>query len=216
MRILAVDTSSDKGSVAVVEGGETLAELRLVAPTRHSRRILSSVDFLLGALETSLQSIDGYAVAIGPWSFTGLRIGISTLQGLALGLPRPCLGVSSLDVLAAQAAGRGCALAAMLDARRDEVYGACYDTSGGLLAGPFAEPPALFASRLPPGAAYLGSGAVRYRALIEERGGEVPPDGSELHLPRACFHVRLAGAFGRAELVEPIYVRPPDAKEPPR
>ncbi len=77
-------------------------------------------------------------------------------------------------------------------------------------AGPAVLAPADL--RLEPGALCVGDGAVRYRALLEEKGAEVPPDGSGLHVPRARFHVLLAREFGDAEDVEPLYLRIPDAE----
>ena len=67
-------------------------------------------------------------------------------------------------------------------------------------------------SSLPPGSICIGDGAARYRDVLAERGGEVPPDDSELHVPRASLHASLASSFGPADEVEPVYVREPDAK----
>lgn len=212
MRVLAVDTTSERGSVAVVEGGETLAELRLVSGAGHARKLLPAVDFLLKALETTLESIDGYAVAVGPGSFTGLRIGISTVQGLALGHPRPCLGVSALDALAARAAPFGGVVCAMVDAWRDEVYAALYEAPlGPVLEGPCAEPPAVLAKRLPAGAACIGSGALRYRAAITAANPRALFPERSLFLAGTLGRIAerrlLAGEGGGPELLRPLYVR---------
>lgn len=220
MRILAVDTTSERGSVAVVENGETLAELRAFGSAIHSKRLLPGIDFLLQGLDSSLQSIEGYAVATGPGAFTGLRIGISTIQGLALGHPRPCVGLSALDVLAARARGTAGAIVALIDAWRDEVYAALYDREAGLREGPFVESPAALLLRAPARAAYIGSGALRYREAI--RG----------HDPEAAFPERslfLAGTLGRLaeprllagegrgpEALRPLYVREALAVKSPR
>jgi tRNA threonylcarbamoyladenosine biosynthesis protein TsaB len=213
VRILSVDTTTERGSVAITDAGELLGELRLLLPSgaTHSERLMPGVDFLLQALGCPLASLDGYAVATGPGSFTGLRIGISTVQGLALGHPRPCLGVSTLDVLAARARGESAVTAAVLDAWRDEVYAALYDAAGTLQQGPFAEPAADFARRAPPGAAYIGSGALRYRETL------VSHDPSAVFPERSLF---LAGTLGRLagprlaaglghgpEALRPLYVR---------
>ena len=89
----------------------------------------------------------------------------------------------------------------MIDAKRREVF----------VAGPRAIPPAEI--ELEAGATYVGDGAIRYRELFEAAGADVPPDDDERHLPRARFHAELATEFGPAELVEPLYVRLPDAAE---
>jgi tRNA threonylcarbamoyladenosine biosynthesis protein TsaB len=218
VRILAVDTTTQRGSVAVVEQGELLGELRLLSGKDHSERLLPAIDFLLRGLGGGPAGIGGYAVALGPGSFTGIRIGISTIQGLALGEPRPCLGVSALDVLAARARGIAPAVVAMMDAWRDEVYAAVYDAEARLVAGPFVEAPERVLLRAPAGAAYIGAGALRYRdeILAHDRDACIPE--------RSLY---LAGTLGR--LAEPrlsagegvpphalraLYVRAPDAVKP--
>jgi tRNA A37 threonylcarbamoyladenosine modification protein TsaB len=103
--------------------------------------------------------------------------------------------VSTLDALAAGA--EGCL--PVIDARRGEVF----------LPGPVAVAPA--AVELAPGTLCVGDGAVRYRSVLEAAGAAVPPDESELHVPRARLHALLARDYGPAEGVEPIYVRAPDA-----
>jgi tRNA threonylcarbamoyladenosine biosynthesis protein TsaB len=213
VRILAVDTTTERGSVAISDGEELLGELRLLlgSGATHSERLLPGVDFLLQSLALPLDAIEGYAVATGPGSFTGLRIGISTVQGLALGHARPCLGLSSLDVLAARARGLGSATAALMDAWRGEVYASLYDADGAPLLGPLAEPAANFARRAPKGAAYLGGGALRYREAI------LAQDPSALFPARGLF---LAGSLARLaaprlgrgegqdpEALRPLYVR---------
>lgn len=220
MRILAVDTTTERGSVAVVESGELLGELRLRAGAAHSKRILPAIDFLLKGLDSPLASIEGYAVATGPGSFTGLRIGISTVQGLALGQPRPCLGVSALDVLAARARGAAGALAAVMEAWRDEVYAALYDGEARLREGPFVEPPAALVRRAPKHSAYIGAGALRYRdtILAHDREAVFPQRGLFLAgtLGRLAEPRLVAGEGHGPEALRPIYLRPAAAVQAPR
>lgn len=215
MRILAVDTTTERGSVAVVEQGELLGELRLLSAAAHSQRILPAIDFLLGAVGGGLAGIGGYAVALGPGSFTGIRIGISTIQGLALGQPRPCLGVSALDVLAERARGDAKSVVAMIDAWRDEVYAAVYDEQARPVAGPFVEAPGRVVLRAPAGAAYVGAGARRYREriLAHDAGARFP----ERSLYLAGTLARMAeprlheGAGVAPGALRALYVRPPGA-----
>jgi tRNA threonylcarbamoyladenosine biosynthesis protein TsaB len=213
VRILAVDTTTERASVAIADGAELLGELRLqlASGQTHSERLMPGVDFLLQSLSLPLASIGGYAVATGPGSFTGLRIGISSIQGLALGQPRPCLGVSTLDVLAERAKGAAPAIAAVMDAWRDEVYAQLYGADATPLAGPFAEAAASFARRVPRGAAYIGSGALRYREAIRaEDPGALFPERS-LFLAGTLARLaspRLARGEGQdPDALRPLYVR---------
>lgn len=191
MRVLAVDTTTSRESVAVVAGGRLLGEVRLDAPT-PSRRLMPAIAFLLESLQLGPRDVEGYALTVGPGSFTGLRIGISTVQGLALAGARPCLGLSSLDVLAARIAGSAPCLAAMVATSRGEVFARVFDAEARPLGPPFAGPPAGFLSALGPGTALVGDGAEAHRALVERSvaGCSFPA--------RTTF---LAGTVGR--LAEP-------------
>ncbi len=190
MLILAFDTATDVATSALVSDGEVLGE-------RASRAasLLEDVDALLRRAGAHVGELDGLAVGVGPGSFTSTRIGIAYARGLGLSLGVPAAGVSTLAALAAGAEGA----CPVVDARRREVF----------VPGPLAVRPE--AMVLEPGRRLVGDGARRYRALFERRGAVVPPDDSELHLPRARFHALLAGPFLPAELLEPVYVREPDA-----
>jgi len=190
--ILAFDTATDRATSALVGDGEVLGERVSRAST-----LLADVDALVRQAGAHPRDITGLALGIGPGSFTGIRIGLAAARGLALALDVPAAGVSTLDALAAGAPGA----IAVIDAKRREVF----------VAGPQAIAPAEL--ELEAGATYVGDGAVRYRELFEQAGAEVPPDADERHLPRARFHAELATEFGPVELVEPLYVRLPDAVE---
>ncbi len=127
--ILSLDTASSCSSVALTRGGVTdgqvLASLSLNGNITHSRRLLTAIDWLLAETETDWQAVDGLAVSIGPGSFTGLRIGMATVKGLATAIHKPLLGVSTLDALALNCTG-GQLICAVLDARKKEVYTCFY------------------------------------------------------------------------------------------
>ncbi len=192
MLILAFDTATDVATSALVSDGEVLGER-----TSRAVTLLEDVDALLRQSGTHTGDVEALAVGIGPGSFTGVRIGLSTARGLALALGIPAAGVSTLDALAAGAPGA----VPVVDARRREVF--------VLQDRPRVLAPAEL--ELTPGTLCVGSGAVRYRAVLEAMGAEIPPDSDERHLPRARFHARLAQDFGPAEAVEPLYLRIPDA-----
>ena len=191
MLVLAFDTATDVATSALVDDGRVLGERR-----SEPRALLEDVDALLAAAGASPRDLAALVVGTGPGSFTSTRIGLATARGLALALDLPVAGVSTLDALAAAAEDAY----PVLDARRREVF----------VPGPTAISPDDL--ELDPGTLCIGSGAVRYRHTLERKGAVVPPDGDELHVPRASLHASLAHDFGSAEAVEPIYVRAPDAK----
>jgi tRNA threonylcarbamoyladenosine biosynthesis protein TsaB len=190
--ILAFDTATDTATSALVWDGEVLGEL-----SSRPVSVLEDLDALLRRGGVRDSQVEGIAVGIGPGSFTGLRMGLITARTLAFAWSVPLAGVSTLDALAAGAPGA----VPVIDARRREVF--------ALVQG---EPVVLPPSALPveSGRTYVGDGAVLYREEIERRGGEVPPDGGDLHLPRARFHAELARGFASPDLVEPMYLRIPD------
>jgi tRNA threonylcarbamoyladenosine biosynthesis protein TsaB len=192
MLILAFDTATSVATSALVRDGEVLGERVSTAV-----RVLEDVDALLRDAGVEPADIDALAVGIGPGSFTGVRMGLAAARGIAFALGVPVAGVSTLDALAAGAPEA----VAVIDAKRREVFVRQGDEIVALPAAAFEA-----AGRI-----CVGDGAVRYREHLERSGAIVPPDDSELHVPRARFHALLARDFGSAELVEPVYIRAPDA-----
>jgi tRNA threonylcarbamoyladenosine biosynthesis protein TsaB len=191
---LAVDTATDVATSALVWDGEVIGERQSRAAT-----VLADVDALLRRGGVRESQLEGLVVGVGPGSFTGVRIGLATVRALAFALDVPVAGVSTLAALAAGAPGA----VPLVDARRQEVF-TLVDGHARCL-----RPSELGVA---PGTRWIGDGALRYRALLEQAGADVPPDDSELHVPRARFHAALAREFGPAELVEPLYLRVPDAE----
>jgi tRNA threonylcarbamoyladenosine biosynthesis protein TsaB len=193
MLVLAFDTATIVATSALIRDVEVLGER-----TSRAISVLADADDLLRDAGLEPPQLDALVVGTGPGSFTGLRMGLAAARGLAFALEIPVAGVSTLEALAAGSPGS----VPVIDAGRREVF--------VLLDG---EPRALRAAdlELEPGTSCVGDGAVRYRAQLEAAGAIVPPDESEVHLPRARFHALLAQDFGPAELVEPVYVRAPDA-----
>lgn len=167
MIVLAIDTTTARESTAVVADGAVRGEVRLFSTDTHSRRLMPAVDFLMAQLGLPPSAVEGFAVTIGPGSFTGLRVGLSTVQGLALAAGRPCFGASTLDVLAARIAGAAPRLVALMDAYRGEVFAGLYDASARPLGPPLVTPPEPWLRALPPGCAFTGDAAETQRGLIE-------------------------------------------------
>ena len=195
MLTLAFDTATTTATSALLEDGKLLGER-----TGLPARLLEDVDYLLTSADAEPDELQRIVVGTGPGSFTSLRMGLAASRALAFALDAQVAGVSTLEALAAGAP----AALPMIDARRREVF--------TLIDGnPVATLPDQLSNTVLQGRTCVGDGAVRYREVLEAAGAEIPPDESELHLPRASVHARLATDFGPAELVEPIYVRVPDA-----
>lgn len=235
MLTLALDSTTPAGSLAVARDGRLLAARVGDASRPHGERLPGDVLAILAEAGVALDDVELYAVATGPGAFTGLRIGIAAIQGLAFAHGRLVVGVPALDALAQSAAAglaQGTHLAAWMDAARHEVFAALYDVGHGPGApgepvalepidppsvGPADEVLARWASRL--GDAPLvcaGDGARRYRSAIDAaRPGAIILDALP---PLAAAMIPLAlvaaarGEAGPPHAIRPLYVRRPDAE----
>lgn len=221
-RVLAVDTASRSCSVAVRVGDLLAAEMAVVSERTHSVHLMRMIRETLSMANLSLAALNGLAVSIGPGSFTGLRIGISTVQGLALAGGKPCVGVSSLEVLAAACLPGPRGILALMDARKGEVYAGHYRESAGCLERLAPErvlPIEALLHAVDSPHLFVGDGAQRYQVRIREILGDLasfaPP---EQHFPRAGVLARLAqprleGQRDSAPgLLDPRYLRQPEAE----
>ena len=230
MHVIAIDTTTTAGSVALVRDDRVIDERAGDASRSHAERLPADIVALAGAHGVALRDIDLFAVALGPGSFTGLRIGIATMQGLASIRHRRIFGISTLDALAEAAAAGvppGTPIAVWMDAHRRDVFAALYRVPARArsaadrlehLDGPAVGDPSATLHRwttelgvLP--ALFAGNGATMYEAVIR---GAAPA-------ARITGHPMLAGTIGRlaiaraAEAVSPadmrpVYVRRPDAE----
>jgi len=131
MKILGIDTSTSCGGVGLVDGQGVIADYLLNLPVTHSERVLAAIGLVLSQSGCNLADLSGIAISLGPGSFTGLRIGVSVVKGLAFATGLPVVGVSTLDTLAAQIGPTSYAICPILDARKAEVYTALYRYEGG-------------------------------------------------------------------------------------
>jgi tRNA threonylcarbamoyladenosine biosynthesis protein TsaB len=204
--IAGLDTSTPVTSVALLgEGVERELHDDGERP-RHAQTLLPLLERVVG--DWSL--VERLCVGVGPGGFTGLRLGIATARALSQALDLPLVPVSSLDALAAPHSGT---VAALIDARRGEVFAAVYE-DGQRTREPVAIDPATLAQELAPGTLAVGDGAVRFREELERAGMAVPADGSDAHRVSALIVCRLGlgtKPVDRDALL-PDYRREPDAK----
>ncbi len=238
MTILAVETATSFQSVAVVgEHGlcaaETVKQTRYSATSQdrsHRWSIMPAIDRLLNALNVTLRDIDGLAVSIGPGSFTGLRVGLATMKGLAHGADKPLVAVPTLEALAFNASGLGSPIATLLDAKRGELVLAVFHTQLDSVAHdslvcvmepqrlPIENIVATLSSHVHGTVIVVGDGVSLCRQMLSERFGQQAVFPSEIAcLPSAISvaHVgkeRLARGMLASEDLAPIYLRPPDAR----
>jgi tRNA threonylcarbamoyladenosine biosynthesis protein TsaB len=232
--ILAFDTATPSTAVAVWAPDGPGVECRDdPAPgerPRHAERLLALGEDALAQAGATWADVERLAVGIGPGGFTGLRLGVATARALAQGRGLPVVGVSSLEALAAGAAlalggasapaavaaGPGeAAIAAVIDARRGEVFAAAW-RDGEPVLEPVALSPEALAERLQAGTVAAGDGAVRFREQLERAGVAVPADGSPAHRLSALAVARLAQGREPADrdALLPDYRREPDAVPP--
>lgn len=130
MKILSIDTATQAASCAVIEDDKLLGEITYNYKKQHSVILMTIIDTLLKNVNTSIDDIDGFVVSKGPGSFTGLRIGMSTIKGLSQGTNKPFVGISSLDALAYNLAYTDGIICPILNALRGNVYTALYVFNG--------------------------------------------------------------------------------------
>ena len=224
MILLALDSATPSSVAGVLLPDGRVVEARDDPPPGsrgdHAARLLPLAAQALAEAGVAWEDLDRLAVGVGPGGFTGLRIGIATARALAQARELPLVPVGSLEALAAGADDPPGVIAAVLDARRGEVYAAAWEGARLVLA-PAALDPADLAARLQAAGAAVravGDGAVRFRPELTRAGVSVPADGSAAHRIGAAALCRL-GAAGEPvdrDGLLPDYRREPDAKPPQR
>ncbi len=213
MHILAVDTSTDICSVAVLKDGEVLGERSLRVRTGHSGTILNLIDDVLGSSGLNKKEINLIATGIGPGSFTGIRIGISTAKGLAAALNCKVKGVCTLDAVAANAPETGKHVMPVLDARKGEIFCALYDKDRKRLSPQVNIEPAQVKDMITGPTLFIGNAIALYDNVFSSSLGSLyQAAGKDLWYPRAAVIGRLAldTAFAVND-INPVYIRASDA-----
>jgi tRNA threonylcarbamoyladenosine biosynthesis protein TsaB len=223
MKVLSVETSTMLGGAAIVdETSGLVAEIKLNVKTTHSERLMSAIDTVLRQSDLSLDGIDAFAVAIGPGSFTGLRIGLSTVKGLSYATGKPIATVPTLDAFALNFAYSAHPVCLMLDARKSEVYGAVFTWREEGFEKTFEErsmPPGDLLKELQGTVLFAGEGVNIYRHLIREAMGDraiMASADKMVPSPTNVAVIGLAKALRKeytapAEAV-PLYIRKSEAE----
>jgi tRNA threonylcarbamoyladenosine biosynthesis protein TsaB len=222
MVILSVDTSTSAGSIVLSNGEERLiGEVNVNSEQTHSARLLPGIEILLKSAGLTLGHLDAFAVICGPGSFTGVRIGLTTIKGLADCFAKPVIPITAFEAWVEKFPEQPGIVVPVIDARRGEVYAAAYRRSEGelsVLAPGVVEKAGVFFASFPhPEAYFIGSGASQYRELIlggERPGWSILPGDGFLGRPMARIAHRKAksGNVVSAAELEAYYLRKSDAE----
>jgi tRNA threonylcarbamoyladenosine biosynthesis protein TsaB len=206
VRILAIETTSRRGSVALVDGNEVVSTRVHADSSSHGEVMLPLVGELFAEAGWARTALDRVAVGTGPGSFTGIRVGLALAKGIGLGLDRPVLGVGSLRAMCrgvpADVVGARCAV---LDGRRDELFFGVYGERGAELAEPRIMPRSRWSETAPTAATFLGE-------VLAELGDPRVQRSELTDLPHAVGVAFAANELGENDApAEPCYLRPVDA-----
>ena len=218
MNILAIDTSALTATVAIVSDDILLGEISTTTKLTHSQTVMPMIDELLKKVSLDISDIDLFACSEGPGSFTGLRIGIGTIKGLAYGLGKPVVGVSTLEALAQNIAFTDLLISPIMDARRGQVYNALYKWNEGNLeciCAPRALSVEELCSELDEKTVFVGDGVRVYKEKITEALGEKAFFAPPQHCLQRAGNVAFA-AFNKeptdAATLTAVYLRKPQAE----
>jgi tRNA threonylcarbamoyladenosine biosynthesis protein TsaB len=223
MKILAIDTSTMLGGVAVLDEAEGLIiETRLNVKTTHSERLMSEIDHALKQAGLGISQIDVFGVAIGPGSFTGLRIGLSTVKGFSYATGKPIVSVPSLEAFAWNFPYSAHPVCTLFDARKKEVYAAVFrwtDRGFDRVMDEVSIKPADLVKACQGPVIFAGEGALLYRDIIAATAGEkalfpapqqmVPSPSNVAYL---ALRKALKGDFAEPVTLAPYYIRKSEAE----
>jgi len=222
MKILAIDTSTMMGSIALSDNDQLVAEYQIGIKSTYSDVLLPVIDHLLSHANVAIHEVDWFALALGPGSFTALRIGVSLVKGLALSLGKPIVGIPSLDGLAQNVCFSNLLICPLLNARKGEVYTAFYKSNDAYsiekLTPDRAINPEKLLDEIGEEVIFLGDGCAMYREKITERLKNAFFAPPHLNCPRASSISTLASEMFKnneiidADILTPVYVRAPEAE----
>ena len=216
MKILGVDTSTPIGSVGLIDGERFIAEHTLSIVKAHSSRLMPAIDQILKWGDLTVHDVDACAVGIGPGSFTGIRIGVGTIKSLCYALKKPIIGVSTLETIAYNLRYTDKLICPILDARKDEVYGAVFQGGPNLVrkSEDLCVPIETLLSHIDDDAIFVGDGLGRYAPTVCERfGDDVSLADPIFNVPRGASIARigynrlLSGQSADYFSLTPNYVR---------
>jgi tRNA threonylcarbamoyladenosine biosynthesis protein TsaB len=204
--ILAIDTTHEYGSIALAPGGAAMDEMPLYAPEGFAQVLYGYLDELLKRNGVKLGDVTCFAAASGPGSFTGVRIGLACIKGLAEVMGKPALGVSNLQAIASF--GTAPLRAAVMDARRGDVYGAVYDAAGRLVLGETVSKLASWLETLPAGELEILSPDFEPESVVVKK----TPREIAGAVARLAFDRLARGDAGDPVALDANYVRRADAE----
>jgi len=221
LRILSLDTSTSAGSIVLAENETVLGEINIDSAETHSVRLLNGIDCLLKSLGLDLLAIDGFAVISGPGSFTGVRIGLTTVKGLAETTGKPAMALTAFEAWAEKFPLEQGVIVPLIDARRGEVYARVFERIDGKLGalsqGAVDTPSQLFSRLDHQQILFIGDGAMRHREVISEYGRPLwQVATSDCFLGRAmarlAYRKGLDSDFISAMDLKAYYLRKSDAE----
>ncbi|MGD0281332.1 MAG: tRNA (adenosine(37)-N6)-threonylcarbamoyltransferase complex dimerization subunit type 1 TsaB [Dissulfurispiraceae bacterium] len=222
IKLLALETSTMLGGVAVMEDNILVAESRMNVKATHSERIMTAIDTALKHSGFTIDSIDVFGIAAGPGSFTGLRVGLSTLKGLSYATGKKVVTVSTLEAFAWNVPFSSHLICPLLDARRKEVYAAVFEWSGDGFRKIIDEQPIKLETLLAAigkSVVFLGEGALLYKEQIQASLGEKALFGAPQHMVPSpanvaylCMRKARNNLFDNPEQLVPRYMRKSEAE----
>ena len=221
MKILGIDTSSKVLSIALSKDKNIIIEESHLLDRRHSSLLVPKIKEILDKISLSIDDVDAFVIGLGPGSFTGLRIGASTVKGLGIATKKPCIGISSIDGLALNVDKEAKIIAPIIDAKRERVYSAIYRKEKSRIV---RKSDYLLLSidelmkRLKGATLFLGDGLTLYRERILELNKKAVFLDEEYWYPRAANLIKLAltkvKRYKKMDLgkLKPIYLYPKDCQ----